>query len=194
VSVREEPSANEAVRKEVGKRIRARREFLKLERPREFSQAGLGRKLSSRDGGIVQGTQVGLWERGVYIPERRLWPQLAEALETTVDTLFAGLLVEQPGETLADRVSRIEDQLGALIHLLGMGPAVGEQIAQTNAAANRRAISESAGDSAEARDAQEIERLAEEADRSEQEREQLDGRECETGDPPSSREHRTTGS
>lgn len=193
MNVREDPSASDAVRKEIGARIKARREFLKEKRPREFSQAALGKKLKTRHGNSPHGSQVALWERGVYLPERHLWSQLAAALETTIDVLFAGQWIEEPGETVDVRVTRIEDQLSALIHLMEMGPAVDKFIAEANAARDQQAATGSSA-SPEVREAAEIEREIAEADRLERESEQPDERESGTGGSRPSRRDRPTGS
>lgn len=176
MSVREEPSADDGVRAEVGRRIKERRRALRL------SQNALGRQLVSSNDGSVAGTQISKWERGEHLPDRRYWRQLAAILELD----FGDLLPADESNVGATRIEEVERRLEALIRVLGLGDAVDEAIR----AAGRRTPREQT----ETSEVQEIEQAVEAADDSERENEPPAGQECETGDPPSSGAGRPTGS
>lgn len=100
------------VSKEVGEALRqARKEA-------DLSQAALGKKLRTRNGTAVDGTKISSYERGEYVPEERLWPQLAAALGKPEAELFGSLLPGAARNTLASRLERVEGELASLRRLV----------------------------------------------------------------------------
>jgi transcriptional regulator with XRE-family HTH domain len=121
--------------RQVGQRIKARRESLGL------SQAEFGRKLTTRSGKPVARAQVSRWENGSDLPERSRWAELAAALQTPPEAIFGAMDLE---ETLAARVDAVEDQMAALISVLGVEEAVLTALRARAAAERRRRRSKEA--------------------------------------------------
>jgi len=81
----------------------------------DLSQAELGRKLRTRNGTPLTREKISSYERGEYIPEERLRPQLAKALGVSVEELFAAHRPNGDEKTLAGRlairVEQVEEDL-----------------------------------------------------------------------------------
>lgn len=75
----------------------------------DLSQTELGRKLRTRNGTPLTREKISSYERGQYIPEERLRPQLAKALGVPQEELFAALRSQGDEKTLAGRLAtRVE--------------------------------------------------------------------------------------
>jgi transcriptional regulator with XRE-family HTH domain len=96
----------------VGQKLREARKAADL------SQAELGKRLRTRNGTAVAGTKIGSYERGEFLPEGRLWPQLERALGVPQAELFAPILSGLPpgeeGESILNRLERVERELADL--------------------------------------------------------------------------------
>jgi transcriptional regulator with XRE-family HTH domain len=95
---------------EVGKALRKARAVADL------SQTELvGRKLRTRNGTPLTREKISSYERGEYIPEERLRPQLAKGLGVPEEELFAALRSNGDEKTLAGRlairVEQVEEDL-----------------------------------------------------------------------------------
>lgn len=117
VNVRREPPVSDAVRQEIGGRIRQRRESLGL------SQSQLGARLRNAAGNPIGSSQLSKWELGKMLPSRFYWPQLADALDTDQVAIFGGLVDEGDG-MLANRVDELEQRIDALADILGVRDAL----------------------------------------------------------------------
>jgi len=98
---------------EVGKALRRARLAAGL------SQAELGKRLRSRKGTPLPREKISRYELGQYIPEERLRPQLAKALDVPEEELFWGLEAQggdqpTPLGRMVNRVERLERELNTL--------------------------------------------------------------------------------
>jgi transcriptional regulator with XRE-family HTH domain len=101
------------VSKEVGEALRRARLNAGM------SQEALGKKLRTRNGTPYSREKISTYERGQYIPEDRLRPQLAKVLKVPEEELFAALEAQggdqpTPMGRLANRVERLERELNTL--------------------------------------------------------------------------------
>jgi len=83
-----------------------------------LSQADLGKRLRTRNGTPLTREKISTYERGQFVPEERLRPQLAKALEVPEEELFRALAGMEPAipfvGQVAKRVSRLERELNSL--------------------------------------------------------------------------------
>ncbi|HSC20251.1 MAG TPA: helix-turn-helix transcriptional regulator [Solirubrobacterales bacterium] len=92
-----------------------------LRRAREdagLSQTELGKRLRNRNGNPVSREKISTYERGQFVPEPRLRPQLAKALEVPEEELFRALAGTEPSipfvGRVAKRLGRVERELDTL--------------------------------------------------------------------------------
>jgi transcriptional regulator with XRE-family HTH domain len=97
--------SREAIAREVGQAIREARVHADL------SQSELGKRLTTRNGTPVNRVKISSYERGEWLPEPRIRPQLAKALGVPEEVLFAALHPGAARETLVTRLERVEREL-----------------------------------------------------------------------------------
>jgi transcriptional regulator with XRE-family HTH domain len=79
-----------------------------------LSQTELGKQLRTRNGKPLSRNKISSYERGQWIPEDRLRPQLARILKVPEEKLFGALSAQGGQSTLVGRLVRVERELEVL--------------------------------------------------------------------------------